>query len=411
MPVLEQLAANCGPDQVRAATDADAVDGVRPRFVLAAKGIDDVVSAMAVASEHQLSVVARGAGSKLDWGLPPASLDLVVDVSGMDAVLEHAAGDLIVRVEPGVRLSSLQDARASAGQRLAIDEVVPGSTVGGVVATALSGPSRFLHGAPRDLLIGITVVRADGVVARSGGRVVKNVAGYDLCKLYTGSFGTLGVIVEAIFRLHPIPEATAYVSLVASDESVAGSAVAAIVGSQVVPAAVEIERATPGGPLTVCAQLEGTGPGVRARAARLVELLGADATTAPDRPTWWARLPAGATTIRLTAPLSKIPHVVGAVDAAGSGLGVALSGSAGSGVVYAGLDSHVDMAAVADFLGTVRTACSAAGGAAVVVRAPAAVKEAVDVWGPIPAISLMRRVKTRFDPGGRLSPGRFVGGI
>ena len=163
---------------------------------------------MAVADDKNLRVVARGAGSKLSWGNPPTNVDLVMDMSGLDAVLEHAAGDLIVRVQPGLRLAKLQDALSSAGQRLAIDEVVPGSTIGGIIATGLSGPSRLLHGAVRDLLIGVSVVRADGVTARSGGRVVKNVAGYDLCKLYTGSYGTLGIITEAIFRLHPTPEAT-----------------------------------------------------------------------------------------------------------------------------------------------------------------------------------------------------------
>ena len=136
-------------------------------------------------------------------------MDLLVDLSAMDHVLEHSAGDLIVRAEPGVRLSELQRLLAGSGQRLAIDEVVPGSTIGGLVATGLCGPMRLAHGCVRDLLIGVRVVRADGVAAKSGGKVVKNVAGYDLGKLYTGSYGTLGIVAEAVFRLHPVPESRA----------------------------------------------------------------------------------------------------------------------------------------------------------------------------------------------------------
>ena len=161
---------------------------------------------MGEAATRKETVVARGGGTKLDWGAPPSTVDLLVDLSGMNRVLEHAAGDLIVHAEPGVRLSQLQALVSQAGQRLAVDEQVPGSTVGGLVATGLCGPLRLAYGCIRDLLIGISVVRADGVVTKSGGKVVKNVAGYDLGKLYTGSFGTLGIVAEATFRLHPVPE-------------------------------------------------------------------------------------------------------------------------------------------------------------------------------------------------------------
>jgi glycolate oxidase FAD binding subunit len=405
MSVFESLVKAAGDGQLRAATDADAIDGVRPTYVAKPRDEAAVADVMAVAAEHQLSVVARGAGSKLDWGKPPTAVDLVVDLSALDAVLEHASGDLIVRVQSGVRLDSLQSALASAGQRLAIDEVVPGSTIGGVIATALSGPSRLLHGAVRDLLIGVTVVRADGVVAHSGGRVVKNVAGYDLCKLYTGSYGTLGIVTEAIFRLHPIPEAVAYVSVAVPDDATARRKIAAILGSQVVPAAVEIDRSDADSPLMVWALVEGFGPSVAARAARLADVL--DADISPLRPPWWASLPVGATTIRMTAQPSGVVDVVR--TAFDSTLQVSIRGSAGTGVLYAGIDGDTD--AVADLLGQLRKTCRAEGGSAVVLRAPASVKSLVDVWGEIPAIDLMRRVKHSFDPERRLSPGRFVGGI
>src|SRR5674536_333788 len=139
--------------------------------------------------------------------MPPAWLDLLLELSRQDRVLEHAAGDLVVRVEPGVRLVAMREQLAPARQQLALDPPEPGATVGGVNGANASGPSRLLYGTARDLLIGITVVLADGAVARAGGKVVKNVAGYDIGKLYIGAVGTLGLVTEAIFRLHPVPAA------------------------------------------------------------------------------------------------------------------------------------------------------------------------------------------------------------
>src|SRR6185295_3143656 len=145
---------------------------------------------------------APGARHQAHLGLPPTSADVLVDLSAMDQVLDHAAGDLIVEAQAGTRLADLQDVVGQAGQRLVGDATVPGASIGGSPSTHASGPQRMLAGTARDLLIGITVVRADGVVAKAGGRVVKNVAGYDLGKLMIGSFGTLAVVTEALFRLH-----------------------------------------------------------------------------------------------------------------------------------------------------------------------------------------------------------------
>ena len=161
---------------------------------------------MRAAAGHELAVVPRGGGSRLGWGTPPSRCDLVIDMSRMAEVLEHAAGDLVARVQAGARMGDVAAVLAQAGQEIALD--VPGdATVGGVVASGLAGPRRLRYGTPRDLLIGITIVRADGTVAKSGGKVVKNVAGYDLGKLFAGSAGTLGLITEATFRLHPLPAA------------------------------------------------------------------------------------------------------------------------------------------------------------------------------------------------------------
>lgn len=393
-------------------SDTALVDGVQAGSVAQPTDQAAVVDALRGAAADRLTVVPRGAGTKLDWGNPPVKVDVLLDLSRLDAVLEHAAGDLVVRLQCGARLADVARALAAAGQRLAIDEVVPGSTVGGVVSTALSGPSRLLYGTIRDLLIGITVVRADGAVTHSGGKVVKNVAGYDLGKLYAGAFGSLGVITEAIFRLHPLPEAVAWVSTDLPDEAAAGVAVAAVLDSQVSASAIEVARPAPAGPITVAILLEGVRPGVRARTEAVSALLGSGAVTREEPPQWWARLP-GPTTIKLTAEIAAVPQLLRGLReaAAGTGLSPDVRGSAGAGVLYTGLPGDAEPEAVQRYVLAARTLCATAGGAAVLLRAPAAVRQTVDAWGPVAGLALMRRLKDEFDPDHRMSPGRFVGGI
>ncbi|HYH71822.1 MAG TPA: FAD-binding oxidoreductase, partial [Nocardioides sp.] len=189
---------------VRDAGESDDVDGVRPVLVARPADTKQVSEVLRAAAAHDLTVVPRGRGTKLSWGLPPSSADVVLDVSALDQVLDHAAGDLIAVTQAGALVSDVQDVVGRGGQRLALDETVPGSTIGGILGTNTSGARRVTTGTARDLMIGVTVVRADGVVAKAGGRVVKNVAGYDIGKLVIGSLGTLAVITEAVFRLHPV---------------------------------------------------------------------------------------------------------------------------------------------------------------------------------------------------------------
>ena len=400
------LADACGADHVREATVADAVDGVVPSWVAVPADAGEVAATLRAAAGAGAGVVVRGRGTKMSWGAPPTSADVVVDVSRLAAVVEHAAGDLVVRVQPGVTLADLAAHLAPAGQRLGIDEVVPGSSVGGVLATGLSGPSRLGHGAVRDLLLGVTVVLADGTLTRSGSKVVKNVAGYDLGKLYTGSYGTLGVVVEAIFRLHPLPERAVWVQVACADESGAGAALSAVAGSQVVPAGVEIDRPEPGGPVQVAVAIEGSEAGIGPRVERTLGLLGAGAEAGDEPPPWWGALP-GDITVKMTGEISQVPALLGAMRPTGA----AVRGCAGVGVIHAGLPASAEGPAVAALLSAARRAAAAAGGSATLLRAPAAVKAGLDVWGPVPALGLMSRVKDVFDPGHRLAPGRFVGGL
>ncbi len=265
--IRKALAAVCG--EVR---DEDPANGT---FAAAPGSTEEAAAVMRVAAEHDLAVVVRGGGSRLSWGTPASRCDLVIDMSRMAEVVEHAAGDLVARVQAGARMGDVAAVLAQAGQEIALD-VPDDASIGGVVASGLAGPRRLRYGTPRDLLIGITIVRADGTVAKSGGKVVKNVAGYDLGKLFAGSAGTLGLITEATFRLHPLPAARAYVTAEYVAVSVACNAVAAAANSPLVSSAVELSRPEPGGPVRVGVLLEGSVDGVAAR-------LGADGRPARHR--------------------------------------------------------------------------------------------------------------------------------
>jgi len=266
--------------------------------------------------------------------------------------------------------------------------------------------------------------------------VVKNVAGYDLGKLFAGSYGTLGLIVEAAFRLHPLPAAAACTTADAAGPAEARRMVAAAAGSQLAPTAVEISRAGRAHPVRVGVLLEGDPAGVGERAAHLRELLGAGAATSPDVPGWWGRTgpPDGqngtGTLIRVGFWAAALPAVLATIDGAAvtGGLDPLVAGSAAAGVIYVALGAGAHPAAVAAFVAALREALTRGAAdarpasapvpdsppvlaSAVVVHAPPAVRELADMWGPVPGLPLMRAVKDQFDPGHRMAPGRFAGGI
>lgn len=205
-----ELAHRVGEGNVREGTGDDAVDGLRPPLVVRPSAPEQVPLVLSYASLSGLAVVPRGGGTRIALGNAPSRLDLLLDVRGLDDLVAHEVEDLTVTVQAGVTLERLRAILGEAGQELRIEVPMPGeATAGGTVASAASGPSRFRGGTPRDLLIGMRAVLADGSQVKGGGRVVKNVAGYDLCKLVTGSFGTLAVLTELTFRLHPVPETAA----------------------------------------------------------------------------------------------------------------------------------------------------------------------------------------------------------
>ena len=415
-----ELASACA--DLTAASPADDVGGRPARYVAAPASTAEAAALLRAADGLGLTVAPRGSGTRLDWGAPPAGCDLIVDTRRMDRVVEHAAGDLVVTVEAGVRLSDLAKVLASAGQRLALDPPPEkGSTagdstdtVGGLIATGVAGPLRYRYGSPRDLLIGITVVRSDGTVAKSGGKVVKNVAGYDLGKLFAGSYGTLGLITQATFRLHPQPDAAAWLTVDCPDPAAAQAAAQVMAGTPLAPSAIELDWPSAGASISVSVLLEGDEQSVANRVDRMAALLGSG--KAGRR----GRAPGDSTLLRVAFWPGQLASVLSAIrSASANGEDIVITGSAGAGVLEVSLPAGMSEADLVRYLTELRASLaglSASGippsrASAVVLRAPSQVRNALDMWGPVPSLDLMRAVKDQFDPAHRMSPGRFAGGI
>ncbi len=385
-------------DVVREATERDAVDGVVPRYLVEPASVGETAEVVRAAGE--LRMVTRGAGSKLGWGAPPDGVDVVLDTRRLDRITEYNPGDLVLSADAGVTLEAVAQRAGEYDQLLGLDPPESPATLGGIVAANASGPRRLRYGSARDLLIGVTAVLADGTVAQAGGKVVKNVAGYDLMKLYCGSLGTLGVIVSTTWRLHPRPPERRVVTT----DSFTGDTVQALAHSALTPTAVEVleER--------LVVLFESIEPSVRAQAEVAAELIGGEiGTELPaefgQRP--WAGPDAqpGGIGLSISFALAALPQVLSAVRRLPGA--VSLRGRAASGV----LEVATPSLAPAD-LTTLRAAVAPYDGTVVLRSAPTERKAELDVWGPVgSALPLMRRVKERFDPERRLAPGRYVGGI
>src|ERR1700738_434824 len=274
---------------VRTAAESDAVAAPQPSLVVEPGSEQELAKVLKLANSAGLAVIPRGGGTKLEWGNRPERADVILSMSRLNRVIEHAWADLTVSAEAGCTIAKLQETVAKHGQRLALDPLwLERATVGGVLSTNDSGALRLRFGSLRDLVIGATVALADGTVASSGGKVVKNVAGYDLPKLVTGAFGTLGVITRAIFRLHPLPRETRTISCVTADVREAQRLVLAIQNSKLAPSARQI-GCEPGAKPRVDVLFEGTQAGLAVQVEQVKSMMGSATITDTGKDVWSAR--------------------------------------------------------------------------------------------------------------------------
>lgn len=407
----------------RPADPEDSVAGVVPRIVYEPSTVEEAAEVVSQSAAGGKTLAFVGGGTDLELGAPPRKLDAILRTRGLNRIVDHAPSDQIVVVESGRSLADLQADLASHRQRLALDPALPErKTVGGIIAANAFGPRRARFGSVRDLIIGISFVRADGVLARGGGKVVKNVAGFDLPKLMVGSLGTLGLITTATFRLHPLPEEETTLFLPGRSASDVRALARGIREAQLEPSSV-VAVARSDGRFDAAVRFEGFRAGVAEQRERLAAAVTAEAgfscesldpASARDfwsghealrsQPAFRAKIAALPSQIEGIAA-DVIPRLLGALD----GAGFAWYATLGLGFVGG---SPRDPAAVADALRSARERMTAVGGSLVVEAAPAPVRSAIDVWGPAPpALPVMRSLKERLDPQRRLAPGRFVGGI
>jgi glycolate oxidase FAD binding subunit len=376
------------------------------------RSAEQAAEALRAAAEAGRRVRVVGAGSRRGWGNPVVAPDVELSTEALNAVIEHNAGDLTAVLAAGAPLSGAQRVFADAGQMLALDPPDdPGATVGGLVATADSGPLRHRHGGVRDLILGATVALPDGSLAHAGGKVIKNVAGYDLAKLQCGAFGTLGVIVEAVFRLHPTPAQTASVVGEASSPGALAAAAARLAQAPLELQCLDV-RWEPGRG-AVLARAGGSAARRSAdAAAKLAKEAGLDVSLEHDDERLWneqrraQRAPADGTLLRVSGRATQLADVLDAADAEGG----RVVGRAALGLSWIALPVEEPAGAIA---AVQRVRAKLAPSPCVVLDAPGEVRAALDPWDLAdgPELALMRRLKARFDPQNTCNPGIFVGGI
>ncbi|HEY6394734.1 MAG TPA: FAD-binding oxidoreductase, partial [Candidatus Binataceae bacterium] len=266
------------PDSIRTATAADAVCDVPSRLVLEPASEQQLAAVLRLANDASLAVIPRGGGTKLSWGNPPSRADVILSTARLDKAIEHPWADLTVSVEAGCTIQKLQAAVAQHGQRLALDPLWPAqATIGGILSTNDSGSLRLRFGSLRDLIIGVTLALPDGTLASSGGKVVKNVAGYDLPKLATGALGTLAVITRAVFRLHPLPRNSKSLSISGCTLEKMQNLILAVQDSKIAHTALQTRISQDAEPV-VDILFEGTEAGIAAQEAQFHELAGTTPT-------------------------------------------------------------------------------------------------------------------------------------
>ena len=402
------------------------VDGREPALLCFPVNPEQVAAALRLCSEANATITPWGGGTAMAIGNPTRQVDIVIGLERLNLLVEHDQANLTATVQSGHRLAALQEVLARHNQFLPFDPPAPArATVGGVVATNLNGPRRSYYGSVRDLVIGMKIVLASGEQIKAGGKVVKNVAGYDMCKLFVGSLGTLGIITEVTLRMAPIPETAA--TLIASGTLPKVQQFAnELSRSKLLPSAVlllnaQASKATDlaqsdwqvavwceGFEETVARHLRDA-PALAQRIGLATAILHED-----DHRRFWDKMrdfPLQAGLVyRVTVPRASTAEVIQTVhNWSTADFRPEIVSDTAMGIVWISLEVN-DLAA--QWFAKLIAEARAHRGHAIMLAAPTHLKRGIDVWGPAPpTLSLMREIKRQFDPKGLLNPGRFVGGI
>jgi glycolate oxidase FAD binding subunit len=363
----------------------------------------EAASLVSACGRAGLKLRVRGGGTKLGWSQPAPDPDVQLSTASLDQLIEHNEGDLTAILEAGLPLARAQAKFAAAGQMLALDPPLgegDAATLGGVIASGDSGPLRHRYGAPRDLVLGITVALSDGTVAKAGSKVIKNVAGYDLAKLFSGSFGTLGLILQVAVRLHPLPSETVTTIGRSNDPDAVARGVSELAHASLEKECLDVRWEDGAG--AALARLGGATAGPQAEAAaRVFADAGLETDVVEDDAELWQRQRAGQRSaeravVRVSGQQARL---TGTIRAAAS-LGGSLVGRGSLGISW--------IALAPDGIEELRR--QLAPFACVLLDAPLELRASLDVWDAEPS-ALARRVKERFDPAGVFAPGTFAGGI
>jgi glycolate oxidase FAD binding subunit len=442
---IEKLHALVGAAFVQTMTPLEAyyVDGRAPWTVVAPEDIDQVAAVLRLAHREALAVVPWGGGTTMAMGHPPERVDIVLSLQRLSRVLEHEPADLTATVQAGIPMADMHRQLVSRGQWWPVEAPLPATaTLGGVLATNTSGPKRLLYGTARDLLLGITVVQADGTVSKAGGKVTKNVTGYDMMKLYIGSVGTLAVIVEATLKLRPLPSSQQLVWATFVSCEAAAEVARKLLSSGLLPNAIEIVNP----PVATLLRQTVDGPDGSAGWSLIVGVDGAETAVARQlgeidalsqaggASAWWTGIDDGSlwqalldrfrpdrtaqlahVVIRVGTMRTRVGAVLNKLTEASSCLDspIELSARIGNGLVYARFQLHGEAeqsAKLSRILTEMRQGLTAERGYLVVESAPPAFKTQIDCWGDVgPQAEVMAGLKHAFDPQRVLNPGRFIG--
>jgi glycolate oxidase FAD binding subunit len=415
--LVEAVARLVGADVVRPAGPADAFAPVSPRVVVTPPDAEAACSVLAWASRDGVPLAIRGSGSKLDWGPPMRAAEVILSTARLQSVVAHRYGDLTATVQAGATLAVVNREMGARGQLIALDPChAERATIGGILATNDSGPRRHRYGQPRDQIIGITVARADGKIAKAGGIVVKNVAGYDLGRLMTGSYGTLALTLDATFKLVPIARASRTVILTPGSLPMLGTVLTEIAAGQTMPSAVEVEM--PPGRLLVrfetseraVEEQAGTITAIAARHAVRWALVAGEEEAAVWRAHAERPWNGPGCILKVSLRPAQLVHFVQGLRDPPEQPPWELVGRAALGVLLLRIEgSEADQARV---VAHVRGRFKGGAGYASMLRASPELKARLGAWdSPGDALALMQRIKRQFDPAGILNHGRAPGGL